>query len=94
MCSGTCTTQLLKSEACRKDLEMDFLNLKVREGIDLREAVIEAGVVRFRPMLLTAMAVIAGAGVILFDPIFQAGYQRLISSCTVKVLAPAILSLL
>ena len=37
----------------------------------LAEAVIEAGVVRFRPMLLTALAVIAGAGVILFDPIFQ-----------------------
>ena len=50
---------------------VDFINLKVREGMDLREAVIEAGVVRFRPMLLTALAVIAGAGVILFDPIFQ-----------------------
>ena len=39
--------------------------------MDLKEAVIEAGVVRFRPMLLTALAVIVGAGVILFDPIFQ-----------------------
>ena len=34
-------------------------------------AVIGAGTVRFRPMLLTAMAVVVGAGVILFDPIFQ-----------------------
>ncbi len=50
---------------------VDFVNLKVREGMPLREAVIEAGVVRFRPMLLTALAVIVGAGVILFDPIFQ-----------------------
>ncbi len=50
---------------------VDFINLKVREGMELREAVIEAGVVRFRPMLLTALAVIVGAGVILFDPIFQ-----------------------
>jgi multidrug efflux pump subunit AcrB len=33
--------------------------------------VIDAGAVRFRPMLLTAMAVVVGAGVILFDPIFQ-----------------------
>lgn len=50
---------------------VDFINLKVREDMPLREAVIEAGVVRFRPMLLTALAVIVGAGVILFDPIFQ-----------------------
>ncbi|MCX5791756.1 MAG: efflux RND transporter permease subunit [Elusimicrobia bacterium] len=50
---------------------VDFINLKIKEGMPLAEAVIEAGVVRFRPMLLTALAVIAGAGVILFDPIFQ-----------------------
>jgi multidrug efflux pump subunit AcrB len=37
----------------------------------LEEAVVEAGVVRFRPMLLTAAAVVAGSFVILFDPIFQ-----------------------
>ncbi len=37
----------------------------------LDEAVIDAGAVRFRPMLLTAAAVVVGAGVILFDPIFQ-----------------------
>ena len=37
----------------------------------LDEGVIDAGAVRFRPMLLTAAAVVVGAGVILFDPIFQ-----------------------
>jgi len=37
----------------------------------LRDAVVEAGSVRFRPMLLTALAVIVGASVILADPIFQ-----------------------
>jgi multidrug efflux pump subunit AcrB len=37
----------------------------------LAEAVVDAGAVRFRPMALTAAAVIVGAGVILFDPIFQ-----------------------
>jgi multidrug efflux pump subunit AcrB len=58
---------------------VDFINLKVREGMPLREAVIEAGVVRFRPMLLTALAVIVGAGVILFDPIFQGLAISLIS---------------
>ena len=31
----------------------------------------DAGAIRFRPMMLTAVAVIVGAGVILFDPIFQ-----------------------
>ena len=37
----------------------------------LAEAVVDAGAVRFRPMLLTAAAVVVGAAVILFDPIFQ-----------------------
>ena len=37
----------------------------------LADAVVDAGSVRFRPMLLTAMAVVVGAGVILADPIFQ-----------------------
>ena len=37
----------------------------------LEEAVIDAGAVRFRPMMLTAAAVVVVAGVILFDPIFQ-----------------------
>ena len=37
----------------------------------LDEAVVDAGAVRFRPMALTAAAVIAGSAVILFDPIFQ-----------------------
>jgi multidrug efflux pump subunit AcrB len=40
-------------------------------GMPLDEALIDAGAVRFRPMMLTAAAVAAGAGVILFDPIFQ-----------------------
>ena len=37
----------------------------------LLEAVVDAGAVRFRPMALTAMAVVVGAAVILADPIFQ-----------------------
>ena len=37
----------------------------------LEHAVVDAGAVRFRPMLLTAAAVVVGASVILFDPIFQ-----------------------
>jgi len=50
---------------------IDFAELRLREGHSLAEAVIDAGAVRFRPILLTAGAVIVGAGIILFDPIFQ-----------------------
>ncbi len=50
---------------------VDFIEQRLREGMPLDEAVIDAGAVRFRPMLLTAMAVVVGGAVILFDPIFQ-----------------------
>jgi multidrug efflux pump subunit AcrB len=50
---------------------VDFVELRLQEGMALDAAVIDAGAVRFRPMLLTAAAVVVGAGIILFDPIFQ-----------------------
>ncbi|KHK00567.1 efflux RND transporter permease subunit [Desulfovibrio sp. TomC] len=50
---------------------VDFIELRRAEGVPLAQAVEEAGAVRFRPMLLTAVSVVAGAFVILFDPIFQ-----------------------
>jgi multidrug efflux pump subunit AcrB len=50
---------------------VDFIELRLSEGQPLEQAVVDAGAVRFRPMALTAAAVIVGAGVILFDPIFQ-----------------------
>jgi multidrug efflux pump subunit AcrB len=50
---------------------VDFAEMKLREGLPLEQAVVEAGAIRFRPMLLTALAVIVGSVVILFDPIFQ-----------------------
>jgi multidrug efflux pump subunit AcrB len=50
---------------------VDFIELKLREGMPLAAAVEEAGVVRFRPMLLTAAAVLVGSAVMLADPIFQ-----------------------
>lgn len=50
---------------------VDFIEQRVREGMNLREAVVDAGAVRFRPMMLTAMAVVVGGAVILSDPIFQ-----------------------
>ncbi|MBI2302721.1 MAG: efflux RND transporter permease subunit, partial [Armatimonadetes bacterium] len=50
---------------------VDFIDLRLEQGMPLEEAVVDAGAVRFRPMLLTAMAVIVGTAVILKDPIFQ-----------------------
>ncbi|HEY7863814.1 MAG TPA: efflux RND transporter permease subunit, partial [Thermoanaerobaculia bacterium] len=50
---------------------VDFIALRRREGMPLSEAVLNAGEVRFRPMLLTAAAVVVGSSVMLFDPIFQ-----------------------
>jgi len=50
---------------------VDFIELRRSHGLPLAEAVVEAGAVRFRPMLLTALAVVVGSSVILADPIFQ-----------------------
>jgi len=72
---------------------VDFIEMRLAEGHPLAEAVIEAGMIRFRPIMLTALAVVAGATVILTDPIFQglaialmAG--SLISMFTAPVLVP------
>ncbi|UWZ83194.1 efflux RND transporter permease subunit [Occallatibacter riparius] len=50
---------------------VDFIELRRAQGAPLADAVIDAGAIRFRPMLLTAAAVVVGASVILTDPIFQ-----------------------
>src|SRR5262245_17304128 len=50
---------------------VDFIELRLKQGVSLAEAVIDAGAVRFRPMMLTAAAVVVGALIILFDPIFE-----------------------
>ncbi|GAA4300757.1 efflux RND transporter permease subunit [Aestuariibaculum suncheonense] len=52
-------------------LLIDFINLRLEEGVPLKQAAIEAGAVRTTPILLTAGTVVIGAFVILFDPIFQ-----------------------
>jgi len=72
---------------------VDFIEMRLAEGHPLAEAVVEAGRIRFRPIMLTALAVVAGAIVILADPIFQglavalmAG--SLISMFTAPVLVP------
>ncbi|HEU5163527.1 MAG TPA: efflux RND transporter permease subunit, partial [Thermoanaerobaculia bacterium] len=50
---------------------VDFIELRLRQGMPLAQAVIDAGAVRFRPIMLTAAAVVVGAAVMFFDPIFQ-----------------------
>lgn len=50
---------------------VDFIEQKLKEGYSLEDAVIEAGAIRFRPMLLTALSVVVGSSVILMDPIFN-----------------------
>lgn len=52
-------------------LLIDFINLRLKAGIPLRQAIIESGAVRTTPIFLTAGGVVLGAIVMLFDPIFQ-----------------------
>ena len=50
---------------------VDFIELRLRQGMPLAEAVVDAGAVRFRPMMLTAAAVFVGGTVILLQPTFH-----------------------
>jgi multidrug efflux pump subunit AcrB len=65
-------------------LLVDFVNLEIRAGETLEDAVMKAGAVRFRPIVLTALALVAGGGVILLDPIFQGLAVALISGVLVS----------
>ncbi len=58
---------------------VDFIEHQMMEGKSLKDAVIDAGVLRFRPMLLVAAAVVVGSSVMLWDPIFQGLAISLIS---------------
>jgi multidrug efflux pump subunit AcrB len=74
---------------------VDFIEQRRREGLPLAEAVVEAGMVRFRPILLTALAVVVGATVILFDPIFQGLAISLMAGSLVSmIIAPVAVPLL
>lgn len=64
-------------------LLVDFINLELEAGEKLEDAVIKAGAVRFRPIALTAAALVVGGGVILLDPIFQGLAVALISGVVV-----------
>ncbi|MBN8606703.1 MAG: efflux RND transporter permease subunit [Caulobacterales bacterium] len=52
-------------------LLVDFIRHADTDGKSLREILLEAGAIRFKPILLTALAAMIGAAVILTDPIFQ-----------------------
>ncbi|MBA4793067.1 MAG: efflux RND transporter permease subunit [Phenylobacterium sp.] len=52
-------------------LLVDFIRHSQGEGRPLRDVLLEAGAIRFKPIVLTALAAMIGAAVILFDPIFQ-----------------------
>ncbi|MCX8107451.1 MAG: efflux RND transporter permease subunit, partial [Verrucomicrobiae bacterium] len=74
---------------------VDFIELRLGEGKSLADAVTEAGLIRFRPIMLTAMAVVVGAAVILFDPIFQGLAISLMAGGIVSMLiSPVVVPLL
>ena len=71
-------------------LLIDFIEIRLKDGIPLKQAIIDAGAVRTTPILLTTGAVVIGAAVILFDPIFQG----LAISLVAGAIASTILTLL
>ncbi len=74
---------------------VDFIELRLAEGRPLADAVLEAGMIRFRPIMLTALAVVVGATVILADPIFQGLAISLMAGGVVSMLiAPVVVPLL
>ncbi len=64
-------------------LLVDFIQLEEARGRSVRDAVLEAGAVRFRPIALTAAAVVVGGLVMVLDPIFQGLAVALMSGAIV-----------
>lgn len=52
-------------------LLIDFIEIRLKDGVPMKQAIIDAGAVRTTPILLTTGAVVIGAAIILADPIFQ-----------------------
>ncbi|HET9039898.1 MAG TPA: efflux RND transporter permease subunit [Gemmatimonadales bacterium] len=67
-------------------LLVDFIQLAEARGASVEEAVIEAGSVRFRPIALTAAAVVIGGLVMVLDPIFQGLAVALMSGAVAATL--------
>ena len=74
---------------------VDFIELRRSNGMSLEEAVVDAGAIRFRPILLTAAAVVVGASVILFDPIFQGlAISLMAGEVAATILSPVVIPVL
>ncbi len=65
-------------------LLVDFIDLELQAGETLENAVLKAGAVRFRPIVLTAAALVVGGLVIYLDPIFQGLAVALIAGVIVS----------
>jgi multidrug efflux pump subunit AcrB len=80
-------------------LIIDFVLDYLRQGMDLREAILEAGAVRLRPILLTALAIVLGSAVMLTDPVFgglaiSLIFGTLVSTVLTLIVVPLLLYLL
>ncbi len=67
-------------------LLIDFIEIRLNDGIEIKQAIIEAGAVRTTPILLTTGAVVIGASIILFDPIFQGLAISLVAGAIVSTI--------
>lgn len=72
-------------------LLVDFAELERARGLSVREAVVEAGVIRARPIVLTAAAVVIGGAVMVTDPIFQGLGLALMAGAVVATLLTLVL---
>ncbi|MGE5943372.1 MAG: efflux RND transporter permease subunit, partial [Flavobacteriales bacterium] len=67
-------------------LLIDFIEIRLNDGIPIKQAIIDAGAVRTTPILLTTGAVVIGASIILFDPIFQGLAISLVAGAIVSTI--------
>src|SRR5690606_4581069 len=67
-------------------LLIDFIEIRLNDGVPLKQAIIDAGAVRTTPILLTTGAVVIGASIILFDPIFQGLAISLVAGAIVSTI--------
>jgi multidrug efflux pump subunit AcrB len=67
-------------------LLIDFIEIRLNDGIPLKQAIVEAGAVRSTPILLTTGAVVIGASIILFDPVFQGLAISLVAGAVISTI--------
>ena len=82
---------------------MDFINHRIEEGMPLRQSLVESGVRRFRPVLLTSATTVAGLIPMLLETSFQAqilvpmatslAFGLMVTTALVLILLPVYYSL-